>query len=521
MSPVTADRLPAEAGWSLEALLDHEPDRPAFRCGEHVATRAQLRVASERTAAMLYSDGFRRGDALALWMPDGGCWLQFLFAAARLGVLIVPISTRYREQEVRHVITTAQVKGAVVATDFLDFDFLSPMRAIQRETPQLHRVYEASCAPAFHPVDACLAPAPILGRAHDPLCTFSTSGTTGRPKLAVHDQESIACHARNVARTMHIGAGDVMLCGLPLYGVLGFVQSISALAAAADSIFLRVFRSEAAAEAIDRYGVTHFLGSDGMFAPVLETERSRLSTWRRGGFAEFAGLSTQVVDRAQTRLGLPLVGLYGSSECFAVAATQLPGDPPALRSMGGGVPISREIQFRIVDPVGGHPLQDGERGELQMRGYNVMSGYLNDARATAEAFTEDGWFRTGDLAYANGDRFFYLSRLKDGLRLRGYLVDPTEIEHLVSRHESVRDTQVVGVHRPGVGDIAVAFVRTLDPELTQEHLIAWCRSEMANYKVPSHVVFVDDYPRIDGPNGTKIVKSELREMALQLTKEDR
>jgi len=470
---------------------------------------------------MLYADGFRRGDALALWMPDGGCWLQFLFAAAQLGVLVVPISTRYREQEARHVITTARTKGIVVATDFLGFDFLTPTRAIQRNAPYLERVYESSCEPAFYPVDAAPASAPALGGPRDPLCTFSTSGTTGQAKLAVHDQESIARHARNVARALHISTGDVMLCGLPLYGVLGFVQFIGALAAAANSIFLRVFEAESAAQGIDQYGVTHFLGSDGMLAPVLEMEHCRLSTWRCGGFAEFAGLAIEVVDHAQSRLGLPLVGLYGSSECFAVAATQLPSDPTELRSMAGGLPTSREIRFRIVDPADGRPVSDGQRGELQMRGYNVMSAYLNDARATDEAFTEDGWFRTGDLAYARGDRFFYLSRLKDGLRLRGYLVDPTEIEHLMSRHEAVRDTQVVGVHRPGVGDIAVAFVRSLDPGLTKADLIGWCKSEMANYKVPSHVVFVEDYPRIDGPNGTKIVKSELREMAKQLTKEDR
>jgi fatty-acyl-CoA synthase len=164
----------------------------------------------------------------------------------------------------------------------------------------------------------------------------------------------------------------------------------------------------------------------------------------------------------------------------------------------------------------GKPLPIGERGELQLRGYNVMSGYLNNPEATKAAFTDDGWFRTGDLCYSQGERFVYLSRLKDGLRLRGYLVEPAEIEAFVASHADVLDAQVVGVNRVGVGDMAVAFVRPRNASLKAEELLDWCKKGMANYKVPSRIVVVDDYPRLDGPNGTKILKNKLREMAQQV-----
>jgi fatty-acyl-CoA synthase len=223
-----------------------------------------------------------------------------------------------------------------------------------------------------------------------------------------------------------------------------------------------------------------------------------------------------VINDAEKRLGLPLVGLYGSSECFALTATQQHTDPAEVRAVAGGRPIAPDIAFRVVDTETGEPLPIGERGELQLRGYNVMTGYLNNPEATNAAFTQDGWFRTGDLSYSQGDRFVYLSRLKDGLRLRGYLVEPAEIEAFVSRHADVLDAQVVGVNRVGVGDMAVAFVRSRNASLTTEDLLDWCREGMANYKVPSRIVIVEDYPRLDGPNGTKILKNKLREMAQQV-----
>lgn len=504
-----------DAAWSFESLLAGDPSAVALRCGTHSAARLELRIAGRRAAALLHHLGLRRGDAICLWLPDGGCWLQFLFAAAQLGILVVPISTRYKESEALHVARTARAKAIIVAVDFLDFDFLSMAQSIAAQVAEVEHVLAVETASGFHAVAPGLPAAPSVGRPSDALCTFSTSGTTGHPKLAVHDQASIFQHGVNVARAMDMRQGDMTLCALPLYGVLGFVQSLGTLAGGGGCVYVQVFKPDAAAEAIDRHGVTHVLGSDGIFASILDVPGASLRTWRRGGFAEFAGLARAVVDAAEERLGLPLVGIYGSSECFALTATQLHTDPREQRVLAGGLPTSAQIEFRVVDAESDRPLGIGKRGELQFRGFNVMSGYLNNPEATKAAFTRDGWFRTGDLAYSQGGRFVYLSRLNDGLRLRGYLVDPTEIEEALSGHGSVIDAQVVGVNRVGVGDVAVAFVRCVDSTLTAECLIDWCKLEMANYKVPSRVVFVDDYPRVDGPNGTKILKNKLREMAEQ------
>ena len=493
-------------------LLTRDPDRAAFHIGDLSVTRAELRRQAAAAAGHLARLGLRRGDVVALWLPDGAAWLQFLFAAAELGVLVVPISTRYRLADAQHVVAVSKARAIVVAADFLGIDFPGMARQIQGELPHVAHIIVLRAEAGFFAAGEG-APLPERGGPSDLLCTFSTSGTTGRPKLAPHDQASIATHSTNVAASFDIRPGDVMLCALPLNGVLGFVQTFAALAAGAACVFLPVFNAAAAAELIARHKVTHFYGSDSMFAPVLEHEARQLSSGRAGGFAEFVGIGLQVSALAEEKLGLHLVGLYGSSECFALMSRQDPAQPLPERALAGGDPIVPGIRVRVVDSESGAVLSEGEPGELQVTGYNVTPGYLNNPEATQAAFTADGWFRTGDLAQMRGRGFVYQARMKDSLRLKGYLVDPGEIESHLMRYGDVVGAQVVGVNVPGEGDLAVAFVRGGRPGLTEHELLAHCRAGIANYKVPRRILFVDEFPSVQGPNGVKIIKAKLREMA--------
>jgi len=499
---------------AFDLLNTHAGDLPAFHADGHTATRAQLKISAQRAAAFLHQLGLRRGDTIAVWMPDGAVWLQLLFGAAQLGVLMVPVSTRLKLSEAQHVVATSRARVLVVPTTFLDFDYLGASLAIQASEPTLEHVIDMPADAGFQWGD--YAPHPeIAGQDSDPLCTFSTSGTTGKPKLAVHTQSGIATHARNAGRVNDIHPGDAMLCALPLYGVLGFVKAFATLAAGGACVFLPVFKADAAAAAIEKYRITHFFGSDGMLDMVLNAKSSSLATWRRGSFAEFAGLGRKVIERAWNDLGLRLSGLYGMSECFAMTAIRDPNAEAEVRGMPGGTPISPGIHFRIADPVSDSPVAEGAQGELQLRGYNVMTGYLNNPTATAEAFTADGWFKTGDLAYADGNSFCYLARLKDSLRLKGYLVDPTEVEDFLARHPAVDAAQVVGVYQEGEGDVAVAFIRASEQPAAESELLAYCKAGIAGYKVPRRIVVVDDFPQMSGPNGIKILKNVLRDMATE------
>lgn len=506
---------------SLASLLIGQDDAPALRDGLRVCSRSSLREGAARAARGLQQLGLRRGDAVAVWLPNGAAWLQLLLAAEQLGVLVVPVSTRYKAPEIAHLLTVSRARLLVFATHFLDQDSAPVAQRLLAEVATLRQVLGVD-DPARLMVFAD-AGEPALprdtGQPNDLLCCFSTSGTTGHPKLAAHDQASIARHARQVASALDIRPGDAMLCALPLFGVFGFMTALAALAGGATCVLMPVFDAAAAAALVAQHRISHAVGADAMFDPILKLAGTDLASLRRIVMADFAGLSLPVAQQADAR-GIACSGTYGSSEVFSLVSLQADDAPVELRALPGGRPVDPLTQIRVVDPQTGQAMADGEAGELQLRGPNVLAQYLNNPDATAQAITADGWFRSGDLATAHGQHFHYLARMGDSLRLRGYLVNPAEIEQALMHHPAVALAQVVGVHLPGVGDQAFAFVVLNGAEPGETDLPAdlrdFCQRNMASYKVPQQVVVLAAFPTLDGPNGVKIQKRVLRQMASAL-----
>ncbi|WP_159079023.1 AMP-binding protein [Orrella marina] len=503
-----------------DILLKH-PDLPAYVCLDETVTRAGLARASDRMAGYLKSRGVERGDTICVWLPDGGVWLQLLFACARLGVLMVPVSTRLRHDEALHIVKTAQGKLIFVQPEFVGYDYGAVARQIQSEVQSVQDVVDVFNPAGLFDTGDVTPVCADEGELTDLLCTFSTSGTTGNPKLATHTQYGILRHAYEVARFSDVVPGDSSLCAVPLYGVLGFMQALSALAGAGQCVFMQTFNLERAAELVEQHRATHFYGGEGLFDDLISVPGKDPRSFKVAGFAEFNGRGLEVTEKARRLYGIRMIALYGSSECFSIMAGQSREQDDAARAVPGGKPICRDIEFRVADLETGETLPKDQRGELQFRGYNVMAGYLNNPDATSDAFTEDGWFRSGDLGYVYADRFSYVARIKDTMRLRGYLVDPVEIEEFLFKLDGVKDAQVVAYRHPGKGDMAVAFVRKLasgnaPDHVTEQWLYEQCRAGLANYKVPSHFVFVGDYPRKEGPNGLKILKNKIRDMAQEI-----
>lgn len=501
----------------LTDLLSGQDETPALCDGPRVFSRAALRDGAAQAARGLQQLGLRRGDAVAVWLPNGAAWLQLLWAAAQIGVLVVPVSTRYKAPEIAHLLTVSRARLLVFATRFLDQDSGPVAQRLLGEVPtlqQLLAVDDPSGLVVFADAGSPCPPGDGVQPA-DLLCCFSTSGTTGHPKLAAHDQASIARHAQQVARALDIRPGDAMLCALPLFGVFGFMTALAALAGGATCVLMPVFDAAAAAALVAQHRISHAVGADAMFDPILKVAGAGLGSLRRLVMADFAGLSLAVAQQADTR-GIACSGTYGSSEVFSLVSLQDWAAPVEQRAMAGGWPVDPLIRTRVVDPQTGQPLADGEAGELQLRGPNVLAQYLNNPEATAQALTADGWFRSGDLATAQGQRFHYLARMGDSLRLRGYLVNPAEIEQALMRHPAVALAQVVSVAVPGVGDQAVAYVVLNGADPGEAELRAFCLQNMASYKVPQRVVVLAAFPSIDGPNGVKIQKRVLRQMASDL-----
>ena len=265
------------------------------------------------------------------------------------------------------------------------------------------------------------------------------------------------------------------------------------------------------------------VGGDDMLGRLMDAwraadadRRRAFGCLRRGGIADFAGRAGAVIAWAEDELGVPLSGVYGSSELFALTSIWSAGLDATERGRGGGSVVSAEIEVRAVDPVSGDATPPGSTGELQFRGYNVVTGYLGDADAARAAITDDGWFRSGDLGFVLDEpgSFVYVCRDGDALRLRGFLVEPAEIERFLGSHRDVAAAKVVGARSAVGGDIAVAYVQlAAAATVTSDELVAYCRDQLAPFKVPAHVNVIDEFPVTTGTNGTKIRTAELRRWA--------
>jgi fatty-acyl-CoA synthase len=476
-----------------------------------------------------------------VWLPN---WIEVVvweFALAARGAAMLGVNTRYGVHELTHLLDRGRLAGMVVPARFLDLDFAGRLRAAlaasESRLPWVAVVRSAGTenlrefvlgGEIWTPSTMCDAATcadeiHTDGESSDPVNYFTTSGSTGLPKLAGHDQSSVAAHSVNVAGALDMDANDCFLAVLPLSGVFGFNPTMAMLSAGGSCLLEPVFDPELVLRDAEAVGVTHVVGGDDMLGRLMDAwhqtdtdRRPRLRRLRRGGIADFAGRVDAVIAWAATDLRASLSGVYGSSELFALTSIWPANLEQIERRRSGGTLVSADISVRAVDPSSGSLRPPGSIGELQFQGYNAPSRYLGDPGALGTAFTEDRWFRSGDLGFVlqQPRSFVYTCRAGDALRLRGFLVDPAEIEQFLCSHPDVAAAKVVGVRSAGGADVAVAYVQ-LTPEAaaTSDDLIGFCRERLAAFKTPAFVNVIDQFPVTAGTNGTKIRTAELRRWA--------
>ncbi|MCP3939001.1 MAG: AMP-binding protein [Actinomycetia bacterium] len=439
----------------------------------------------------LRDQGVARGERVAVWADNGLAYLQALAGCADAGLTLVNVNTRYSRAEATDLI--GRSGASVVLTDRVD-----SIGATGDDQPL---VVDA---------DKTLPQVAPDGRSDAsevaPFVVFTTSGTTSKPKMVLHQQRSITEHAHDVAGGMGLRRDDVVLLAMPLCGVFGLTTLTGALAAGCDVVVPARFDVDVYADLITRHRITVTHGSDDMYHRLLEVGAD-LSSLRMAGYGAFNNSLVDVAARAE-EAGATLLGLYGMSEVQALFAARNPGDPLAIRAKAGGRLISVAAECRT------------KNDELQLRGPSLFTGYLAEGGAkidlpmTEQSF-DGAWFRTGDLAEIEGtEGFHYLARMGDSLRLGGFLVAPAEIESTLNAVEGIDQSQVVAVDRPS-GARPVAFVVTVpgcDLSTLEERAIEHCSSQLARYKVPVRVVPIDEFPTTPSANGTKIQKTRLREM---------
>ncbi len=523
-------------------LVDAEPDRivlydgQAGRAPARPVTRRELRDLAADMAVDLRAAGTKAGDCIAVWLPNWSQSVAVQLAAVSLGAHVIGVNTRYNVDEVAHVLEMARPQAVVIAHGFNDLDLLGRFRAALDAAGTDAPTTLVVAAPGSEPLrdvsaydvgaGAAVFPsasgAGVLSPSESPgLATaFTTSGSTGKSKLAAHGELGLTEHALAAGRRMGLTPDDVVLGALPLSGVFGFNAAMAGILTGAAVLLEPVFDAAGVLADMAEYGVTHLAGADdllGRLAAAWRVERPQLAL-RWIGIADFEGRSQELAAWAEGEVGATVAGVYGSSELFALTAFWPVDQPTELRWTGGGQVVLPTTEVRVVDPATDRVLADGEDGELQFRGPNVVDAYLGDAGIAATVFTADGWFKSGDLGRIVGPGTFqYICRIGDVLRLRGFLVDPAEIEFRLAAHPAVRVAKVVGVPGPdGGGTIAVAFVvpeGAADP--TEDELTQWCATTLAKFKVPTRVHVIDEMPSTSGTNGTKIRAAALREMARQ------
>jgi fatty-acyl-CoA synthase len=517
---------PAPDVWSVLAdWAEQTPDAPAFMHGEQTISFFELCETARRAAQGLSDLGVGPGDRVALWLPNVPAYPILYFACVRLGAIAVAVNTRYRAVEVADIVGRSGAKVMACAPGFRRIDFLSILADIEPSAlDRLAAIVTVGDEPAIErlrrvPFDR-LCSRPQLGTNHAAAraaCNiFTTSGTTSSPKFVAHRQGAIASHAQQVARAFGFAAPKTLtLSILPLCGVFGFNQTLATLAAGKPCVLVESYEIDEIARLIERHRPTTLFGSDDMYARLLDAvpgERPFPSV-KWAGYANFNAALKDIAAQAEQR-GLRLCGLYGMSEVQALYAMQPPRSKVGRRKKGGGVPTSPLAHVRVRDPETGALLGVGRPGALECAGPSLMMGYYGNEKATAETITSDGYVRTGDLAELDRHGgFTYLSRIGDVLRVSGFLVNPLEIETHIQKLPGIEGCQTISVARPE-GVRAVSFViLKKGAALDEAAVIAHCRLGLANYKVPLRVFAVDDFPKTPSPNGFKIQRGKLREMA--------
>jgi fatty-acyl-CoA synthase len=434
-------------------------------------------------AEQLQAWGFAPGDRIAVCLPNGRLYLEMIVAAAIARLVLVSVNTRYSATEATDLVARSGSRLLIDNAQTLE-DALSSMRGTKANDTERFAYIQSS-------------------QQDDPFLVFTTSGTTSKPKMVLHNQRSIAVHGGHAAKAFGYNEADTALLVMPFCGTFGMSSLTAALAANATIVVTDTFDAQATGTLISKFGVSVVNGSDDMFHRLIEAGAD-LSGISLGGYARFNTSLDGLVARAE-HVGAHIFGLYGMSEVQALFSLRDPNGNSSERCQAGGTLVSSEATYRIVE------------GELQLRGPSLFAGYLAeggaqiDASLTAKNF-DDGWFKTGDAAEAEDDRTFtYHTRIGDVLRLGGFLVAPADIEAVLLELPTILKAQVVTVDLL-TGARPVAFV-IADEGFNEEAAIAHCRERMARYKVPIRVILLDAFPVTPSANGDKIQVVKLRDLA--------
>jgi HIP---CoA ligase len=510
------------------AVSDHG-DREGLVDGARRFTFAELGAAVDEAARALVASGVEAGDRVAIWAPNSAEWAIGALAAHRAAAVVVPLNTRFKGTEAAHVLGTSGARMLLTVSEFLGTDYVEMARADLPDsveelvvlagpdragtTPWAELLGRADQVPA----DAAAERAARLGP--DDLCDIMfTSGTTGAPKGAMLRHGATVRAFTSWAEVIGLRVGDRYLIVNPFFHTFGLKAGILAcLLTGATMVPHPVFDVPSVMARVAEERITMLPGPPAIYQTILDhpdLDQHDLSSLRLA-VTGAAAVPVEMIRRMRTELSFTtIVTGYGLTEATGIATMCRHDDDPETIASTSGRAIP-DVEVQVVDD-DGDAVAPGEPGEVVIRGYNVMAGYFGDPAATDEAIDAEGWLHTGDVGVLDERGYLRITdRTKDMFIVGGFNAYPAEIEGMVMRHPSVGQVAVVGVPDDRLGEVGRAFVvpragQTVDPD----ELVAWCREQMANYKVPRSIEVVDALPL--NASG-KVLKYELRARAREAT----
>ncbi|PAA52896.1 hypothetical protein BOX15_Mlig021101g2 [Macrostomum lignano] len=538
-------------GQLLDVAVAKNPDREAFvfrfgggRDGSEPQRRtmAEFRAEVDQLARGFLSLGLNPGDRLGIWGPNSREWVTTQFAAAKAGLVLVNINPAYRPHELEYCVNRVGIRALVSAPNFKTSDYYAMLCELCPELPK-SRVGGLSSS-----VMPSLSHVVMMGQEerpgaflYDEVCRAGgadpntekqlhklaerlqmddviniqfTSGTTGSPKGAALTHHNILNNAYFVGMRCEFHKHVARICvQVPFYHCFGMgLGNLQIVLHGATCIYPSPsFEPAVTLSTVEAEKCTALYGTPTMFIDILsqpDVSKRNLRSLQTGIIAG-SPCPVEVMRRIVSELHMDRVTIaYGTTENSPVTFQGMPDDSLEKRTASVGRP-SAHMEVKIADPEG-RALPIGQRGEICIRGYAVMRGYFNDTEKTSEVIGEDRWYRTGDIGFLDADGYGHIrGRIRDMVIRGGENIYPVEIENFLHGHPAIADAQIVGVPDERMGEELCVVVR-LRPgmSLTEAELKAYCKDEIAHFKIPRYVLFRDEYPMtVTG----KVQKFKLRE----------
>lgn len=485
----------------------------------------ELNEKANDLAAGLLAMGFRQGDRIGVWAPNCAEWIVAQYATAKAGIIQVNINPAYRTHELEYVLNKVSCKGLITAAQFKSSDYIDmlyqlapelktaePGQLESEKLPHLKSLirlgeeksegffnYSEISTMANQDYRDQLEQIAQALNPHDPINIQFTSGTTGSPKGATLTHRNILNNGYFTGRAMKFTEQDILCIPVPLYHCFGMVMgSLNCVVHGACMVFANDgFDPETTLSAIQEEKCTALFGVPTMFIAELDYEdfnKFDMSSLRTGCMAG-ASCPIEVMKKVFSDMNMSEVTIaYGMTETSPVSFQSSTDDPIDRRVSTVGR-VHPHVEVKIVDEEG-DTVARGEKGEFCTRGYSVMKGYWGDDERTAEAIDEEGWMHTGDLAILDDEGYCNIvGRVKDMVIRGGENVYPREIEEFLYAHEKIQDVAVFGVPDEKYGEEICAWIALKAGEQSsEEEMKAFCKGQIAHYKVPRYVRFVEEFP---------------------------